>query len=85
MKGPGRIQKGIARAFRLDPGRSWTTRELLAWTHGPRSRRWPLRERRNACRGIRLVADQVAVRAGRRWPDGVLWRARADILSVPHR
>ena len=31
--GSGHVQKGVRRAFLLEPTREWTTRELLAWTH----------------------------------------------------
>jgi hypothetical protein len=76
MKRIGRVQRGVQRAFLVFPGRSFTTRELLAWTH-PRGIGRSLRDRRNYCRAIRRVADQVATRVGRRWPDGLVWRAPA--------
>jgi hypothetical protein len=71
--GVGRVQKAIRRAFRARPGHSFTTRELLAWSH-PRGARRPLHDRRNCCRAIRHAADQPCVRVGRLWPDGVLWK-----------
>jgi hypothetical protein len=53
-----------------------STRQLAEWTH-PRLDGLPYRLRRNACRAIRRAAPTVGlVRAGRRWPDGVLWRLR---------
>jgi hypothetical protein len=72
MKGPGYIQRALARAFRACPY-PLTTRELLAWTN-PRARL--LRERRNRARVIRRVADRMAIRVRRTWPDGWLWQLR---------
>jgi hypothetical protein len=72
----GRVQRGILRAFIVAP--EWTTRELMEWTHslalyrGGRSHR----ERHYYCRDIRRAADRIAARVGRRWPDGIVWRAR---------
>jgi hypothetical protein len=73
MKPIGRVQRGVQRAFLVFPKRAFTTRELLAWTH-PRGMATSLRERRNYCRAIRRAADRVAMRVGRRWPDGLIWR-----------
>jgi hypothetical protein len=83
-----RVQRGIRRAFVAYPDHEFTTRELLEWTH-PRARGWrrprkgnPLparaRDRDNHCRAIRRACDQLAVRVGRRWPDGVVWRLKTD-------
>jgi SH3-like domain-containing protein len=33
-------------------------------------------------RAIRRAADEMAVRVGRRWPDGIVWRAKVEGLSV---
>jgi hypothetical protein len=33
MKPPGRVVLGIRRAFRAEPGRALTTRQLWKWTH----------------------------------------------------
>ena len=72
----GRVQRGVRRAFLVAP--EWTTRELMEWTHafalyrGRRSR-W---QRHDYAKSVRRAADQVAVRLGRRWPDGVLWRLK---------
>ena len=72
----GRVQRGILRAFILAPER--TTRELMEWTHtlalyrGRRSR-W---QRHDYAKSIRRAADRIAVRIGRRWPDGIIWRAK---------
>jgi hypothetical protein len=65
------VQRGILRAFILAPER--TTRELMEWTHtlalyrGRRSR-W---RRHDYAKSIRRAADRIAVRVGRRWPDGI--------------
>ena len=74
----GRVQLGIRRAFIVAPDREWTTRQLMELTHtmplyrGGRSHR----ERHNYCRSIRRAADRLAIRVGRRWPDGILWRRK---------
>jgi hypothetical protein len=81
LNGPsriGRVQLGISRAFTVRPDREWTTRELMQWTHtlklyqGKRSHR----ERHNHCRAIRRAPERYAERIGRRWPEGVIWRAK---------
>jgi hypothetical protein len=72
----GRVQRGILRAFILAPER--TTRELMEWTHTlalyrGRQSRW---QRHDYAKSIRRAADRIAVRIGRRWPDGIIWRAK---------
>src|SRR5262245_54284987 len=81
MKRIGRVQRGVRRAFLVRPRHSLSTRELLAWSH-PRLARAPLRERRNACRAVRRAAEKLAIRVGRRWPDGLLWRARGRDMAA---
>jgi hypothetical protein len=77
----GRIQLGIKRAATADPDREWTTRQLMAWTHtmplyrGGRSHR----ERHNYCRSIRRACEKLAIRVGRRWPDGIIWRLKTPL------
>jgi hypothetical protein len=75
MPPPGFVVLGIRRAFRALPGQTLSSRELLAWTY-PRGAGRPLRSRCNHYRSIRRAADKVAVRVGRRWPHGVLWKLR---------
>jgi hypothetical protein len=76
MTPPGFVVRGIHRAFRANPGRQLSTRELWSWTH-PREVHCPDRFRgKNISRAIRATADRMAIRAGRRWPHGVLWRLR---------
>jgi hypothetical protein len=64
-----------------------TSAELFAWCYARRERRKRVRlsardgdetflERRNAYRAIRLAASKLAVRVGRVWPAGNVWRAR---------
>jgi hypothetical protein len=80
----GRVQLGVRRAFVVAP--EWTTRGLMEWTHtmplcrGGRS----YRERHNYCRSIRRAADGLAIRVGRRYPDGIVWRLRLPIAD-PNR
>ena len=79
----GRVQRGIRRAAIVDPDREWTTRQLMGWTHtmplyrGGRS----YRERHNYCRAIRRAADRLAIRVGRRWPDGIIWRLHLPVAD----
>jgi hypothetical protein len=76
MTPPGRVVLGIRRAFRANPARELSTRELWSWTH-PREVHCPDRFRRkNISRAIRAAAERMCIRVGRRWPHGVLWRLR---------
>jgi hypothetical protein len=75
MLPPGFVVLGVRRAFRARPGKTLSSRELLAWTY-PRGAGKPLRERCNHFRSIRRVASKMCVRVGRRWPHGVLWKLR---------
>jgi len=43
MTPPGFLVRGIRRAFRANPGRELTTRELWSWTH-PREVHCPRKE-----------------------------------------
>jgi hypothetical protein len=78
---PGRVVRGIRRAFAVNPGRALSTRDLWQWTH-PREVRCRDRFRRkNISRAIRRAAMSVGlVRVGRVWPGhgdgaaGILWR-----------
>jgi hypothetical protein len=73
----GRVQRGIRRAFIADD-REWSTRQLMAWTHvrALYEGRSTYRERHYYARDIRRAADRLAIRVGRRWPDGIIWRLR---------
>jgi hypothetical protein len=77
----GRVQLGLRRAAIVAPDREWSTRELMEWTHT-----MPLyrsgnsyRARLTASRSIRRACQKLAIRVGRRWPDGVLWRLRKPL------
>jgi hypothetical protein len=81
---PGRVVRGVRRAFLASGGRELTTRDLWEWTH-PRETQCRDRFRRlNICRAIRKAADKLAVRVGRVWPSksphsapgGIVWRLR---------
>jgi hypothetical protein len=62
MTPPGFVVLGICRAFRANPGRELTTRELWSWTH-PREAHCPDRFRRkNISRAIRAAAERTCVR-----------------------
>jgi hypothetical protein len=78
MTPPGRVVRGIRRAFRANSARELTTRELWSWTH-PREVHCRDRFRRkNISRAIRGAADQMAIRV--RW-DGVE-NARSEHLAM---
>jgi hypothetical protein len=74
MTPPGFVVLGIRRAFRANPGRQLSTRELWSWTH-PGEMHCPDRFRRkNISRAIRAAAERMCVRVGRRWPHGTVWK-----------
>jgi hypothetical protein len=68
----GRAQRGIRRALIVHGGEA-TTRQIWAWTHPREAHCRDRRRRQNISRAIRRAADEMAVRIGRRWPDGVVW------------
>jgi hypothetical protein len=72
MKVGGRIQRGVRRAL-LVHGEA-TTAELLRWCYREPGR--TRRERKNRARGVWFVATKMAVKVGRAWPHGNIWRAR---------
>jgi hypothetical protein len=79
MKLGGRIQRGVRRAL-LVRGEATTT-ELLEWCY-----RWPgrsRRERQNRAQVVRRVAAEKAVKVGRVWPGGNLWRLRNTEDDLP--
>jgi hypothetical protein len=66
------------------PGAELTTRDLWEWTH-PRETMCRDRHRRlNICRAIRKAADKMAVRVGRVWPHGNVWRLRPERDTAQH-
>jgi hypothetical protein len=78
----GKAQRGIRRALIVHGGEA-TTREIWPWSH-PREVNCRDRKRRqNISRAIRKAADLMAERVERRWPDGIVWRAR-DSGERPH-
>jgi hypothetical protein len=85
---PGFVVRGCRRAFLAAGDRAVTAAELFAWCYarraGRRRVRLSAREgdetflRRNAYRSIKRAASQMAVKVGRVYPDGNVWRARDD-------
>lgn len=71
LRGAGRIQRRVWRAFMTHPGREMTTAELAAWCY-PRMTAKPLRKHRWA---IVRAAARVAERVRRDRPGGVVFRA----------
>jgi hypothetical protein len=74
----GRVQLGLRRAAIVAPDRQWTTRALMKFTHTMPLHRSgnSYRARLTASRSIRRACEKLAIRVGRRWPDGILWRLR---------
>jgi hypothetical protein len=72
--GHGRIQRQVRRAFIAHPDRQFTTAELAAWCY-PHMTAAPQRKHRWA---IVRAAQAMAVRVGRRWPGGVIFKARDE-------
>ena len=83
---PGFVVHGCRRAFLAAGNREVSAAELFAWCYARRARHKRVRlsardgdetflARRNAYRAIRKAAVKMAIRVGRVWPGGNLWRA----------
>jgi hypothetical protein len=72
MKLGGRVQRGVRRALLLQG--ECSTADMLRWCYRERGR--TRRERQNRARMVWFVAMEMAVRVGRVWPGGNVWRAR---------
>jgi len=83
---PGFVVRGCRRAFLAAGNREVTAAELFAWCYARRTRHKRVRlsardgdemflDRRNAYRAIRRAAGKMAIRVGRVWPGGNMWRA----------
>jgi hypothetical protein len=72
MRLGGRVQRGVRRAL-LVHGEA-TTAELLRWCYREPGR--TRRERQNRARMVWFVATAMAVKIGRVWPGGNVWRLR---------
>jgi len=70
LRGAGRVQRRVWRAFMTNPDREMTTADLVRWCY-PRWDGKPLRKQRHA---IRRAAARVATRV-RVLPGGVVFRA----------
>jgi hypothetical protein len=73
----------------LAAGHDVTAVELFAWCYARRAQRKRVRlsvrdgdetflDRRNAYRAIRKAAAKMAVKVGRVWPGGTVWRLRGE-------
>jgi hypothetical protein len=82
---PGFVVRGCRRAFLAAGGRDLSAVELFAWCYARRAQRKRIRlsardgdetflDRRNAYRAIRKAAAKMAVKVGRGWPGGNVWR-----------
>ena len=86
---PGFVTRGCKRAFLVADGRDVTAVELFEWCYPRRSRRKRVRlsvrdgdetflDRSNAYRAVRKAAAKMAVKVGRVWPGGDVWRLRGE-------
>jgi hypothetical protein len=68
----GCCQRGIRRA--LWARGTASTADILAWAYpwGSKTRR----QRQNRATAVRRAARRMAVKVGRTWPDGTLWRLK---------
>jgi hypothetical protein len=92
----GCIQRGCKRAFLVAGDRDVTAAELFAWCYARRLGRKRVRlsardgdetflDRRNAYRAIRTAASKIAVKVGRVWPGGNVWRLRESSCDPQSR
>jgi hypothetical protein len=79
MRRGGRVQRGVRRAS-LVQGEA-TTADLLLWCYREPGR--TRRERKNRARAVWLVAIATAVKVGRVWPGGNVWRAKTGSRLLP--
>ena len=77
LRGAGRVQRRVWRAFMSLPGAELTTADLTRWCY-PRFEGQPMHKHRKA---IVRAAQRVAVRVRRDRPGGVVFRA-LDSKSV---
>jgi hypothetical protein len=78
----GKVDRGVRRAFLVSNGRVLTTRELWTWTHPRELHHRDRHRRKDISRSIRRAAEKLAIRVGRRWPDGLVWRLRAEVIPL---
>jgi hypothetical protein len=72
---PGFVVRGCQRAFLAAGDSDVTAAELFKWCY-PRRRGGSFLDRRNSYRAIRKAAGKMAVKVGRMWPHGNVWRLR---------
>jgi len=76
-KDRGPVQRQVRRALTVHD--TATTMQLVGWCY--RSHGRDRRARNNRCRAVRRAAAEIAVRVGRVWPGGNIWRAKDDTLT----
>jgi hypothetical protein len=85
MNGSGRWLRQVRRAFICDPGRLWSTGELLRRV-SPRGPRFDIYEYARIRRAAAIFATAIRYeRRGRfsRSPGGLLWRAKDPLPPMP--
>jgi hypothetical protein len=68
----GRCQRGVRRC--LGTHGEASTAQILEWCYY-----WPgetRRQRMNRARAVRHAAEKIAVKVGRMWPGGNVWRLK---------
>jgi hypothetical protein len=92
MKLGGHVQRGIQRAFWVNPDRALSTRELWQWTHPRETDCQDRRRRDNISRAIRMAAKKLALipvhriwpsKSPRSTPGGIVWRWRNTEEPAP--
>jgi hypothetical protein len=70
----GRCQRAVC--YALTALRVACTKEIVSWCYpSPAQSR---KQRKNRSRGVVLAARQMAIKVGREWPGGNVWRLRDD-------
>lgn len=69
----GRCQRGVRRCLWVN-GEA-TTAQILEWAY-PRGPGRDRRQRMDRARAVRHAAGQIAVKVGRVWPGGNVWRLK---------
>jgi hypothetical protein len=72
MKLGGHVMRGIRRCLFVHS--TATTADILQWCYRERGR--TRRERLHRARAVRGAASKLAIRVGRVWPGGNVWRLR---------
>jgi hypothetical protein len=76
----GRVQRGTRRALWVHGGVA-TTQQLLEWCYPRDPAGRDRRQRKNRARWVCLTARKMAVRIGRVWPGGNVWKMNDELMK----